>query len=452
MSMSDDGTEDSRQERRIRWTARRWLTAAVFAVFLAPACDVTNPGKILDEDLSREEALPSLVNGMASDFSLALNGGSSGVVWWTAAMSGEVGLGSYLPEMHRVSAGVIGTEWRSDYGWTNPVHEVRWTAEDGVSRITEVLGDSAQSSPLLAEARLWAGYSNRLLGATHCRAVFNGGEPQPREAYWKRAEDHFSQAIQVADAADASDLLMAAYGGRASVRLQLGNLSGAMSDAQQVPDGFVWEAKYDDVSQGGRLTNTIWHESHPRRNASAAFSWYWDYYQQSDDPRVPLTDSGQNAGDGFAPLIVPEKYPNGTSDVPLTKGSEARLIEAEVMIRQGQWQQGMSTINALRADAGVDSAQASNQTEAYEALIRERAIVLWLEARRTADLYRYDHVSEIFPNGYPVEEDPIFRHVIDEAQQEVPDHPVLRQLSVEGYPTCVPFSEVVASRNPNITP
>lgn len=445
-----DRGRDSRREGDFPGETAR-VVAGMCAVMLAvAACDVTNPGRILDEDLSREQALPALVNGMASDFSLAINGGASGAVWYTGIMSGDLGLGAYQAEHHRISAGVIGEEWRSDYGWVNPIHEVRWIAEDGARRISEVLGSEAQNSPLLAEARLWAGYSNRLLGATQCRAVFDGGEPQPRTAYWERAEDHFSQAIQIAQASGATDVATAAYAGRASVRLQLGDLQAAMSDANQVPDGFVWEAKFDDVSQGGRLTNTIWHESHPRRNASAAFTWFEEYYEETGDPRVPSVNTGQNAGDGFSPLVRPLKYPNGTSDVPLSKGAEARLIEAEVMIRQGQWEQGLAKINALRSEVGVDPWEASNQREAYEALIKERGIVLWLEARRTADLYRYDRATEIYPDGYPVEEDPIFRNVIVVGQEEAPDHPIFRQMSVDGYPTCVPFSEVIVSTNPNL--
>lgn len=428
------------------------LVLVCSAVVALAGCDVTNPGRILDEDLGREEALPSLVNGMASDFSLALNGGASGAVWTTAMMSGELGLGAYQAQYHRLQAGVIGSEWRSDYNWTNPIHEVRWIAEDGVQRINEVLGEAAESSPELAEARLWAAYANRLLGATQCRAVFDGGEPQPREAYWQRAEEHFTRAIEIAEAAGATDIRNAAYGGRASARLQLGKLDGAQADANEVPEGIVWEAKYDDISQGGRLTNTIWHESNPRRNVSAAFTWYREYYEESDDPRVANTVTGQNAGDGFSPLVRPQKYSNGTSNVALTKGSEARLIEAEVLIRQGQWEEGMSKINALRSEAGVEPWQASSQREAYEALIKERAIVLWLEARRTADLYRYNQATEIFADGYPVEEDMIFSHVFQEAEDDVPEHPTLLQLATENYPTCVPFSETVVSTNPNIEP
>jgi hypothetical protein len=440
----------NRQEQGGGHPGRGWIVAILCGGLVASGCDITNPGKILDEDLNREEAIPALVNGMASDFSLALSGGASGAVWEIAIMTGELGLGAYEPEHHRMHAGVIGPEWRADYDWTEAIHAARWAAEDGLRRIKEVLGGNAQSSSAVAEALLWAGYSNRLLGAVHCRAVFDGGVPQPREAHWERAEEQFSEAIQVAQSAGEPKLLNAAYGGRASVRLTLGDLDGALSDAQQVPDEFVWEAKFDDVSQGGRLTNTIWFESHPRRNVSAAFTWFRDYYLESGDSRVETSDPGQNAGDGWSPLIVPEKYPSGTSDVALTTGSEARLIEAEVMILQGDWQDGMSKINTLRNSAGVDPWVASTQREAYEALILERAIVLWLEARRTTDLYRYDKATAIFPNGYPVEEDPVFIYVFDVAQQEVPNHPVILQQALDDYPTCVPFSEVMASTNPNI--
>ena len=321
-------------------------------------------------------------------------------------------------------------------------------AEDGIRRMREV-GGAVASSALMAEALVWAGFSNRLLGDIHCEAVFDNGPPMPRSAFYERAEAHFTEAIQVGMSAGASDVTYAAYGGRASVRLILGDLSGAVSDAGQVPTDFAWYAEYNDVAQGGRQTNAVWHETHPRRNVTVGLTWFRDYYVETGDPRVPSQDANRAGGDGISPLVSVEKYPDGTSDVPLTKGSEMRLIEAEARIRGGQWQEGLAMINAARAALGVPAWEAMSAEEAFEALIRERAIVMWLEARRGGEFYRLNQLGEFFPGGYRPADDMIIQRMIDNVNATLPAvmaNAVLR----ENRATCWGFSEVMRNTNPNL--
>ena len=78
-----------------------------------------------------------------------------------------------------------------------------------------------------------------------------------------------------------------------------------------------------------------------------------------------------------------------------------RLIEAEAALNQGDWQGAMEIINDLRDAAGVDPWTASNSTEAWTHLKRERGIVLWMEGRRLGDYYRWNAA------GTPGELDPL---------------------------------------------
>ena len=85
-----------------------------------------------------------------------------------------------------------------------------------------------------------------------------------------------------------------------------------------------------------------------------------------------------------------EKYKERGDDHPLAKGWEMRLIEGEAMLSGGQWQQAMDKINYVRSTFGMPDAAASNESKAWTALKQERLILLWLEARRLADLSRWN--------------------------------------------------------------
>lgn len=65
-------------------------------------------------------------------------------------------------------------------------------------------------------------------------------------------------------------------------------------------------------------------------------------------------------------------------------------------------------MNELRATVGVDPWTPSNQAEAFDRLQKERAVALWLEARRRSDLYRW--------GGDPVD-DPMLRGMHENAPE-----------------------------------
>lgn len=442
------------EERRIERSGRRAL--AIVALVVAPlalglvACDVTNPGNIVDENLDREEAFAALVNGMAADFSLGFNGANSGAVWFTGVLFGDIWAGTSGVDDLQAGWGDVPRDRPEWANWVDPMHSARWVAEDGVRRMKEGLGEAAQSSPLVAEGLVWAGFSNRLLGDVHCEAVIDNGPPQPRRTYYERAEDHFSEAIDVASSAGANDVLRAAYGGRASVRLILDDLAGAAQDAGEVPTDYEWVAFYNEVAQGGRGTNAVWHETHPRRNITVGLTWIRDYYLETGDPRVPSLDQDRLSADGISPHVSEEKYPNGTSNVPLTKGSEMRLIEAEALIRNGDWEGGLEMINDLRAEAGVDPWEASSQQEAFEALIKERAIVLWLEARRGGEFYRLNQLTEFFPGGYGPTDDPLLSTMVEQVRESLPGARAAG-MKFEDRDTCFTFSETIFATNPELS-
>jgi len=392
------------------------------ALATGAGCEVVNPGQILDVDLENLSAMPQLVQGMEGDFQVAINS----LGWRTSALFGELAGAAFADDLQMYWRGDTDMVFADNF---NAIHAARWITDDGIRRMQDVMGSGFSASPLAAQAYLWSGYSYRLLGDNMCQAVIDGGSIQDRAVYYQRAEERFTSAIELAQANNQQNFLTAARGGRASVRANLGNWSGALADAALVPDNYQFVVRFSSAST--RSQNTIFIEHFQRQNSSVKYTFFENYFNQSGDRRVdnrdPLAGQPRLSADGRTPHRRQWKYTQRDSHVPLTKGAEMRLLEAEALIRDGSWAAGMDIINGLRANVDVAPWPATNAAEALDALITERAIVLWMESRRGGDYFRL---------GLKSEDDPIMK-----AQSTVvPDYV---QFKLAGRETCFPMSRAI---------
>ena len=420
---------------------RRGGVLVAFAVLWTLAgCDteVTNPGKLGDEDLSVLTAMPVIVTGIAGQLQVAYNESTYDM----STLMGESNGASIFTSKIFYGVGDATVEMQSEVS-LNTIHTAIWVAKDGVRRMKEVLGTDFATSALGAEALVWWGFANRLAGDNFCQAVIDGGSLQDRKAYFELAETVFTEAITVAQGAGDSDLELAAYGGRASVRLQLLDYAGATADAQRVPTDFLFEVEFS--SNSSRERNKVWNESHNRINTSVTYTWFWDYFTDTSDDRVPWASIAAipfTATD--TPHSAQKKYPKYGSNIPATKGAEMRLIEAEDLLQQGDVQGAMDMINDLRDAAGVPDWPGTTDAEAFEALLLERAIVTWYEGRRGGDFYRWG-----ITRGLTTADDTILGHMV----QYLPLLPsgIQAGWKLAGRDTCFPIGLAVINANPNIT-
>lgn len=373
-------------------------------VGLVAACDteVINPGRVQEKFLERSEAHASIANGAGRALAEAVNF----VAYTGAAITREIhpsgSTGSFgitlkwqRGELDR-DDDALNTHW-------NNAQQARWMAEDGVAKITAA---DESDAGILAQTYLWAGYANRLLGENFCEAVIDGGAPQDRTEYLNRALANFNQAASLGS----GDVQTAAVAGRAAVKVFLGDWAGAVQDAGTVPDDFEYVLPYYMTEGDDTKNRLFWATAAEPYKAHTVWSTKYEDYGMSvtdddsltpnpdGDPRVAfvLTDeTGDAAIDccGQVPWYPPLKYNDArgqSDDVPLSKGGEMRLIEAEAMLRDGNMDGAMTKINALRTAAGVAEKTAATMDEAWTALKAERGIVLWLEGRRLGDFYRWD--------------------------------------------------------------
>ncbi len=361
--------------------------AAGLAVLACTACDmsVTNPGPIQDAELNTASAMPALVNGMSGDLSLALGNFLIG----NTVMTDELIHSGNYAAPNEFAVGIIRPE-DVDPDYQN-MQQARWVAEDGLRRMQSVLGSNFESNADTPRAYLYAGFANRLLGENSCQAVIDGGPAESDSVYFQRAESLFTRAYTVATAHNNDTLATAAIAGRASVEMDLGDWANAVTDAATVPATFRFNAIFS--LNTSRENNDLAYETHTRRELTV----HGTQWAVTDaDPRTPwdtvFTSSGkvQTGQDGHTPFFRQDKYVSLADYIPLAKGTEMLVLQAENALRSGDIP-GMTTfINQERAVYGMAPvADPATTVDAWTLLQQERGAVLWLEGRRLWDLRRW---------------------------------------------------------------
>lgn len=453
---TDNGIESTKRPGR-RLPA---LVAAGAGFLLLAGCDlgVLDPGTIEYDDLFETQAIDPLVIGAERNLGRAISGGNS-------PHGGIFGAGAHLTDELVHSGQWVGIrDWSNAEFVPDDVAETvtRWahgqnarvTAEDAAVIISTVLqreGQNPEASVPVATARMWAGFSSRVLADAFCTAVIDGGPEVPVSAMYEHAEAHFTDVIAIAGAAGASDLVTAGYAGRAQARMMLGDWNGAVADAGQVPTGFVQEVRmsgnstveYNGLSVAflEHAQSTVW------GTPFAQFGTDLSGVQETDgDPRVTYTSRTEGGaveigGDGRRENWRPQKYPSRDSNLPIAKGTEMRLIEAEAALVGNNLGAALTAMNAVRAHHGLDDVSAASVDEAWYVLQRERGIELWVEGRRLADMRRwavtpghadFDVVRLEAPGAEPIENDEV-RNVLD--------NPI---------DLCLPMSRDERNSNPNL--
>lgn len=386
-----------------RWTG--WVLALA-VVLSGCSMDVDNPSQIQDEDLNTEVALDALRAGVAYDFAQATANSAGGAYLWGALLTDElVHVGTWVG-MRTLSDGLVIDDCAEcDTWWSSPA-QARWVAQDGLLRMSEVMAETGldpNSDPRVAEVAMYAGHIERIMGGIMCNAVQNY-QPADRTVFYEEAMGHFEQAISVGGAAGHEDVVNSARVGLANVYLNMGMLQQAMNMAAQVPTGFVYEQIHADANGVDNMfywwvfernENSVWGTPFADwgLNASDADS--------DGDPRVlydvALAGNGEveEGGDNRRPFYRQLKYTNYGAEIALAKGTDARLIEAEVALLQngyGALSTVVGKINEVRMLYGVDPIDAADipdEAALWHALMKERGIEFWLEGHRLPDIRRW---------------------------------------------------------------
>jgi hypothetical protein len=379
------------------------LVAALAVTACKDALTVQDPQRYTDEDL--DSALPAVANGVEGavhevmDTYVVYQALLADVYEHTGTWQGydEIDHGRFV-------YGAVDMD-----GTMNSLLRARWFSLDAEERFNRVLGEAeAASSPYLAQARLGGALANLYIGMAFCEApVVPEGAAVPDTEVLQKAIEDFTTTISTANAAGTPDIATAATAGRARANLLLGNYAAAATDAKAVPDGFSYDAKFNAQSSNWVVTVTT-----ATFNKAAGLQRKWwplidedaggpsfmrDPWTGEYDPRIPVYFDGGIATDNITPHYSQWKYKLETDDIRMLHWEEMRLIEAEVLMRDGDFAGAMAILNALRDRVGLAPLLApSNETEMRDYLLSERFAEMYMEGMRAVDLYRFGITKEIF--------------------------------------------------------
>jgi hypothetical protein len=315
--------------------------------------DVELPTRVPAEALDDPAMAAILVGGAVADFECAY----ANYVAATALLTDELIISTEFIaptswDLRSITAdnGNLGTAGCNAFGFGifQPLSTGRFQADDAHSRIEEFPdAEVPGKTGLLAASSAYAGYGLTLLGEAFCRAaVDQSAALQPAEVLGM-AEQRFDIAVQEAQSAGDHELLGMAKVGRARVRLNLGNTSGAASDAREVPEGFAKMSTHSGVN--ARRENTLWVYNQRDLMVSVDPRFRNLVVDGAADPRVQVGDAGRVGHDGLTDLWLQLKYAQVGSSIRLASWEEAQLIIAEA---EGG-QSAVDAINNVRAAYGL---------------------------------------------------------------------------------------------------
>ena len=396
------------------------LLVQVFATGCDSLLEVKMPGQVAETELDNPGLAATMVTGALGEFECSLGQ----YVATTGVLTGEYIISGFL-----LASNIWGRRWRPNiietaggcgggYGYYTPLQTARFMAVDGSRRI-EAFPDAEVpgKTTMLATLAAYAGYSYTLLGEGFCDMAIDGGPLKTRAEIFAEAEQWFSKAITLATAPADTSILNMARVGRARVRLNLGNTSGAATDAEQVtPVGFVRNATQSSAI--ARRNNRVFTANIRDRDISVGTNYRNLTVGGAPDTRVRATFANRNGQDGVTPQWDQAKYTALNSTIPIASWAEAQLIIAEA--RGGQ--AAFDAINRLRTRAGLPLLTAGTVVD-LPMILEERRRQLFSEGQRYNDMLRHNIP---FPSG------------VDHKGQ------------LYGDVTCVPLPTVETLNNPNI--
>ena len=434
--------------------SKSWVLLVVGALGLAMGgcgfsniLDVHVPGRVQEGALNDPALAGTMVASVVSDLECAWNNYAAG----SALISDEfIQASGNLVQRNWGSRRITADEptmaqgtCRTQYGIYTTLHTARFQAQDIFKRL-EGFTDAQVANRISLEAtvKAYGAYALVALGEGFCEMAIDGGPLMTKAQVLALAESRFTEAIDLATKASNTDILNMALIGRARVRLDLRNFTGALADAGRVPAGYVKNVTRDDSDVRRYDAFCEFITCATNRHATVAPNYRNVTWLGVPDPRITVTTKNQLAFDNAQIHYYPtNKHTSRTFPLILASYKEARLIIAEASARTGDLATARQLINAMHTAAGIpgyDDAGTDTQDQVTVQVIEERRRELFTEGgHRLNDQLRFrgtpfnipfkGEAGSIHPNGVDATSLPY------------------------GTTTCYPLPTVERIGNPNIS-
>ncbi len=400
------------------------LGALVLGAAAAGGCNeflaAENPGAVEETDVNQPRYLGLLSNGIIGEFQAAF----SNITWWNSIYTDELHNRNVFFEEGLIDRRQVGPENGTHNFFIYPrIHRARYLADDGVRRMTEVLGDSAGRDLRVARALAYGGMTYNYLAEMYCAIPFDAQAPLTPEDVFRRAIAKLDSAVTIANAAEAAakartpllaaDTLAAdsvrnfALVAAARAALNVNDRTRAAAYAQQVPAGFAFFATYS--------TNSPAENHRIYSNLTAGSGGTTDntpFEAMAGDVRIPRT--GVVTVTGLIPRSPPSysSFDGTTTGAPFVAGGTIRIasgLEARYIVAEAQAEsnpaQALALINERRAFGKLQPPVSGLTGAALLAELRDqRRRDFYLDNHRLGDLRRYLKYYQVneFPRGpYP---------------------------------------------------
>lgn len=379
------------------WAAALALTGPVVACNdLRNALDVTAPDKIDAASLRTPANAPLLVNSTQGDFECAWGA----FVVDGAYLSGELMDATLTAARYSLPRRAVDPSETyyslgecDGLGVYTPISRARYTADTALTLLkgwTDAQVPNRQQ--LMARAAIYAGYDYIMLGELFCSAAVDVGPELSSNQLFALAEDRFTQAIAAATAASNDSLKTIAYAGRARARRDKGDLTGAASDAKQVPPGFVFYATANGATS--IRTNRVYAQQNALNvSVDTAFRGLTVPLAAGGsvpDPRTIVTDVGKPGGDRTTEIWISNQYPTASTPFVVSSYAEMQLIIAEA----AGGQTAVNILNSVRQaavpGAAPISVNASDPAAVTAAIVAERGRQLFLQGAHAFDVRHFN--------------------------------------------------------------
>lgn len=412
---------------RTRRAAKAGALAAVLAVALPiAACDdfltVEDPDIINPSDIQSPQGAEAARNGALARFNVATSGGES-LFLLGGLFADEWNNGDSFIARQEIDQRTITAENSFLTTANRALHRARLSAEQAA----DLLKRYSPNAPTwqIAEMEFIQAYIINLMAEHYCDGLILSTVVDGREQFGHpmTTVEAYERALSIANAGldriseTSAEAALIRYALQVTKGRILLNLDRAAEAAQAV-NGVPTDFKYFVRHSPNTTTNAIWQLNNRDRRYSVSDREGINGldFATANDPRVPVCQGGtpECAAVGVTdprrddrsaePLYVQMIWTTETSPVVVVDGIEARLIEAEAQLREGNsaW---LTTLNDLRATVGLGPLpDPGNEIARQDLLFRERAFWFFGRGHRVGDLRRlvrqYGRSPEtVFPVG-----------------------------------------------------
>jgi len=414
------------------------LAAALLLPLAACSADeiveVTDPDIINPEDVGSPAGAEAVRVGTLSRFMGATtgdNGASAGetLFMYGGLLADEWQTGDSFIQRVETDQRTVSESNTLIRGGYQFAHRARVSAQQAIALLAEFAPGTP--SHQVAEMYFVQAYIENLLAESFCSGVpFSSylageevlGTPLTSTQSYQLALAHADSglAIVTGTSAAANRVRNALRVVRGRILLNLNRPADAATAVADVPAGFSY------VNQHSQTTRdvTMWAMNNSARRYTVAQSEGGNGlpFHNSGDPRLPICtprptisqackDAGVTSGVVFnngspTALFVQLKWPTRDANVSVADATEARLIEAEALLRAGDAPGALAKLNALRTGvAGLAPlADAGSEAARVDQLFRERAFWMFGTGHRLGDLRRLirqygRNQAQLFPVG-----------------------------------------------------